>query len=158
MAVYERSTLVRAPLAAVWEFSSTADGLEAITPRWLGLVVESVRGPDGEPAPDVLDVGCEVTVSVRPLGVGPRQTWTSQITHRERTGDTAEFRDEMLDGPFARWHHTHRFAAEQGGTRVTDRVEYELPLGPARALSAAAWPGFEFVFAARHRTMRRLLE
>ncbi len=158
MAVYERSTLVRAPLEAVWEFASTADGLEAVTPGWLGLAVESVRGPDGEPASDVLDVGSEVTVSVRPLGVGPRQAWTSRITHRERAGEVAEFRDEMLIGPFARWHHTHRFAAEPSGTRVTDRVEYELPLGPARPLSAAAWPGFELVFAARHRTMRRLLE
>ena len=28
------------------------------------------------------------------------------------------------------WVHTHRFEADDGGTSVSDDVEYELPLGP----------------------------
>lgn len=38
------------------------------------------------------------------------------------------FRDTMVRGPFARWEHEHRFAdAPDGGTVMTDVVEYELP-------------------------------
>lgn len=139
-------------------FHSSVDGLIAVTPDWLGLRVESALGPDGEPEPDILVDGSEVTLSIRPLGIGPRTSWTSRITHRERAGDAAEFRDVMVHGPFHRWHHTHRFAAVTGGTRVTDRVEYELPLGPVRGLSGLAWPGFATMFANRHRRMKRRLE
>lgn len=158
MAVFERSTHLAVPFEDVWDFHSTVDGLVEATPGWLGLTVESVVGPDGEPDPGELVVGSEVSLSVRPLGVGPRQSWTSRITTRERGDGHGSFTDEMVDGPFRRWRHTHRFAAEAGGTRLTDRVEYELPLGPARALSGLAWPGFEAMFAARHRRTRRRLE
>lgn len=150
MAVYERSTVVSAPLEDVWDFHSTIDGLLALTPGWMNMRVEAVRGPDGEPDPEVLEAGAEVDMALRPLGVAPRQSWTSRIVERERGEATAQFRDEMRDGPFRRWLHTHRFEAVEGGTRITDHVEYELgrPLG---ALSGLAWPGFEAMFAHRHR-------
>lgn len=158
MAVYRRSSLVRAPLDEVWAFSLSVDGLVAVTPAWFNLAVERVVGPDGEPDSDELVEGSEVTLSMRPFGIGPRQSWTSRITHRERTDRHGEFQDRMVDGPFRRWHHTHRFEAVDGGTRLTDRVEYEFTLGPAAGLSGLAWPGFAAVFAARHRATRRELE
>jgi ligand-binding SRPBCC domain-containing protein len=64
----------------------------------------------------------------------------------------------MTDGPFSRWHHTHRFYAEDGGTRIIDRVEYSLPLGPVRGLSVAARPVLDLMFAARHRRTKTELE
>ena len=158
MAVFERSSLVRAPFDEVWAFHSTVRGLEAVTPGWFDLAVERVVGPDGEPDPAELVEGSEVSLSMRPMGIGPRQSWTSRITGRERGEGHGEFTDEMADGPFRRWRHTHRFAAVDGGTRLTDRVEYQLPLGPAAGLSWAAWPGFAAMFAARHRATRRALE
>lgn len=158
MAVYERSTVIRAPLEAVWGFHTTVDGLIAVTPDWLRLRVDSVIGPDGEADPEELEVGTSVRLSVRPFGLAPRRSWTSQITHRAAGDDAAELRDVMVEGPFPRWHHIHQFATEQGGTRLTDRVEYELPLGPARGLSGLAWPGFEAMFAYRHRRARHLIE
>ena len=157
VAVFERSTVIRAPLDRVWEFHSSADGLVAVTPDWLNLRVEGVVGPDGEPA-EVLNEGTEVSLSIRPFGIGPRQSWTSRITGRTSGEDHAAFTDEMLDGPFPRWVHTHRFDRVRAGTELTDRVEYQLPLGPARGLSAVGWPGFVAVFADRHRRTRRLLE
>lgn len=158
MAVYERSSVVHAPLEAVWTFQSAVDGLVAVTPSWFDLRVEAVVGPDGEADPDALVEGSEVSLSMRPLGFGPRQSWTSRITHHERTDSRAVFRDEMVDGPFPRWLHSHQFTETSAGTRLTDRVEYELPLGPARGLSWLAWPGFEGVFTFRHRRTKRLLE
>lgn len=158
MAVFERSSVIHAPLDEVWRVHATVDGLEDVTPDWFDLQVESVVGPSGEPHRGELVEGCEVTLSVRPFGIGPRRSWTSHITHHERGDDRAEFRDVMADGPFRRWRHTHRFVAVPAGTRLTDRVEYQLRLGPARGLSALAWPGFAAVFDYRHRRAKRLLE
>lgn len=155
MAVYERRCRIPAPLPDVWEFHSKIEGLTAVTPSWLDLRVESVRGPDGEPDPAVLETGTEVSLSMRPFGVGPRQGWTSRIVERERTDRAAWFRDEMVEGPFPRWVHTHRFHAAGEETIVTDRVEYRLPFVPG-PLSAIGWPGFEAMFAFRHRRTKRL--
>jgi ligand-binding SRPBCC domain-containing protein len=156
---YERSVRVAAPLATVWEFHSTEKGLEALTPDWMRMRVESVRGPDGEPNPAVLEAGSTLEASVRPFGVGPRQGWTSEIVERDHTGGSAYFRDVMSDGPFAFWEHTHLFFADGEETIVTDSVSYELPLG---RLGAAVGPlavvGFEPMFRFRHRRTKNLLE
>jgi len=157
MALYRRETRVRAPLSDVWDFHSRIEGLRALTPAWMQFRVESVRGPDGEADPAVLDVGSEVRLSVRPFCVGPRRRWTSRIVERERRDDVAWFRDEMVEGPFPRWVHTHRFRADGEGTVVSDRVEYALPLVP-RPLSALGTPFFEALFAYRHRRTKALLE
>ena len=45
------------------------------------------------------------------------------------------FVDTQLKGPYTLWRHTHRFADEGSGTRMDDRVEYELPLGPLGAIA-----------------------
>ncbi|MFC6988907.1 SRPBCC family protein [Haloplanus sp. GCM10025708] len=159
MAVYERRTRVSAPLEAVWDFHSRPSGLEALTPEWLHLRVEAVRAPDGDTDPNVLVAGSRIRVSVRPFGVGPRRRWVSVITDRERTDGAAHFRDEMAEGPFARWVHTHRFFADGDETVVADRVDYRLPGGRVGgALSPLARVGFDPVFRYRHRKTRELLE
>lgn len=159
MPVYERETVVDAPLEEVWEFHSNHSGLEALTPDWMGLRVESVVGPDGDPDPDVLEPGSKIESTVTPFGVAPRQRWVSSIVERTRDEDAAMFRDEMLRGPFPDWVHTHSFEDADGGTRVRDRVEFELPLGPLGRLAAPFGPaGLEPMFRYRHRKTRELLE
>jgi ligand-binding SRPBCC domain-containing protein len=158
MAVYERRTRVRAPLDEVWAFHSQLSGLEALTPPWMDLRVETVRGPEGERDPEVLDAGTTIRLSIRPFGVGPRQRWTSVILERTEKPGSARFRDEMREGPFRRWEHTHSFFADGDETLVVDRVKYELPLGPlSEAVSPLAWVGFEPMFRYRHRRTRELL-
>ena len=39
------------------------------------------------------------------------------------------FVDLQLSGPYRLWRHTHTFEDVPGGTRMSDEVEYELPLG-----------------------------
>ncbi|WP_293032747.1 SRPBCC family protein [Natronococcus sp.] len=159
MPTYERQTRIEAPLEDVWAFHSRVTGLEGVTPTWMGLTVESVVGPDGEPDPGVLEAGSRVTLSTRPFDVGPRQRWTSVITERERTDGTAYFRDEMTDGPFERWVHTHAFYGDGDETLLRDRVEYELPFGPlGRAATPFSRVGFEAMFRARHRLTKEKLE
>jgi ligand-binding SRPBCC domain-containing protein len=160
MPTYERETRVRAPLEDLWEFHSTVEGLVALTPDWMRMRVEALHGPDGDSLDReaVLAAGARVTLSVRPFGVGPRQSWTSLIRTREREEGAAVFRDEMVDGPFSRWVHTHAFYADDGETLLRDTVEYELPLGAlGRAVGPLAVVGFEPMFRDRHRRTRRLL-
>jgi ligand-binding SRPBCC domain-containing protein len=159
MAVYRRQVRVAAPFDEVWDFHSGVSGLEALTPGWMGLDVEAVRGPDGEPDPDVLETGSRIRMSMCPLGVGPKQEWVSRIVERERGDEQGFFRDDMEGGPFAKWVHTHRFVADGDGTIVDDEVEYELPGGGVgRAASPLARVGFEPMFVFRHRKTRQLLE
>ena len=159
MSIYERETVVAASFETVWDFHSDERGLEALTPGWMNLRVESTTGPDGDPDPDVLEEGAVVESSVRPFGVGPRQRWVSHIVARREEDGRAVFRDVMAEGPFPHWEHTHRFEAVEGGTRVTDRVSYRLPGGAlGRAASPFAWVGFEPMFRHRHRRTKGLLE
>lgn len=154
---FRRRVRIEAPIEAVFGFHSTVEGLLAVTPGWMNLRHEWSRGPDGTPDPDRLDVGSEVCLTMRPLGVGPRTRWTSRIVDREQEDGRAMFRDVMVEGPFPHWVHTHRFEADGSGTVLTDVVEYELPLAP-RPLSPLGRPFLEILFAYRHRRTRRLLE
>jgi ligand-binding SRPBCC domain-containing protein len=161
MPTYERSVRVAAPFDVVWDFHSTERGLVALTPDWMRLEIEAVRGPDGDPDPDpeVLEAGSVVESSVQPFGVGPRQAWTSDIVARDRSEGSAYFRDVMREGPFREWTHTHMFYADDGVTVVRDRVEYELPLGRVgEALGPLAVVGLDPMFRYRHRRTRELLE
>lgn len=157
---FERSVRVAAPIEDVWEFHSRVDGLLALTPDWVDPRVESVRGPDGEADPDVLEAGAELTLSVRPgVVVGPRQRVTSRIVARERFDGAAYFRDEMTEGPFPEWRHTHLFYRDGAETIVRDHVAYRLPLGEVgRLLGPLAVVGLEPAFRYRHRRTRALLE
>ncbi|MFC7073207.1 SRPBCC family protein [Halovenus rubra] len=159
MHTYERSVRVAASFEDVWAFHSTEKGLEELTPDWMGMEVESVTGPDGELNPEQLEEGSSIDAAVRPLGVGPRQQWTSVIDDRNRSEGAGFFRDTMSDGPFREWTHTHLFYADDGGTLIRDHIEYELPLGPLdRVFGPLAFVGFEPMFRYRHKRTRLLLE
>ena len=159
MATYHRETRVRAPLEDVLAFHSRIDGLVALTPSFMGLEIDAVRGPDGEPDPDVLEVGSRIEMTMRPFGVGPSQRWVSVITERAERDGAAMFRDVMESGPFPVWNHAHRFFADGVETRIVDRVEYELPGGSiGRVASPLGRIGLEPMFRYRHRRTKELLE
>jgi ligand-binding SRPBCC domain-containing protein len=155
MATYERETYVDASLEDVWEFHSRVGGLEALTPGWMGLAVQAVRGPDGEPDPEILETGAEIDMALRPLGLST-QSWTSVITERVESDERGLFKDEMRGGPFARWVHIHQFRRKNKGTRIRDTVHYELP--KIGRLSPFAVIGFEPMFRYRHQKSKELLE
>lgn len=159
MATYTRETRVHAPFSEVWAFHSDERGLVALTPDWMNLEVEHVVGPDGESNPEVLEEGARIEATMRPLGVGPRQSWTSVIAERGEADGSAYFIDTMEDGPFPHWEHTHRFFADGDDTIVSDRIEYQLPGGRiGETVSPLAVVGFEPMFRYRHRTTKQLLE
>ena len=110
MATYQREVWVNSSFWDVWDFYSTTDGLEKLTPGWMNLRVEGIRDSDGEANPDMLGEGTQIRMSVRPFGVGERQRWTSTIIEREEEDLGAMFRDEMSGGPFPEWEHTTSFS------------------------------------------------
>ncbi|GAA0288073.1 SRPBCC family protein [Halobacterium noricense] len=156
MATFERELRVHAPLADVWAFHSTIDGLRSLTPDWLNLRVEEIERPDDEPEAHVLTAGTRIHASVQPFGVGPRQTWVSHITAREEGEDTAYFVDVMEEGPFPEWEHTHLFYADGDETLIRDHVEYRAPVGGIG--DEAARLGLAPMFWYRHRRTRDILD
>jgi ligand-binding SRPBCC domain-containing protein len=54
-------------------------------------------------------------------------SWTTEITQWE---PPYQFVDVQRSGPYQLWRHTHRFQAVEGGTLMTDVVDYALRFGP----------------------------
>lgn len=77
------------------------------------------------------------------IGLGETVTWrarhfgivwrmTSEITALEAPH---RFVDEQVRGPFARFHHEHRFEPSADGTRMVDTITFRAPLGPLGRLA-----------------------
>jgi ligand-binding SRPBCC domain-containing protein len=115
--VLERSQLVAAPLDEVFAFFAEPRNLARLTPRWLSFRMVDTEGVR-------MRAGERIEYRIRPFGVPQR--WISEITVYE---PPHRFVDEQRAGPYRRWHHEHTFEAVGDGTRIADRVEYELPLG-----------------------------
>lgn len=72
-----------------------------------------------------------ITYKVSPV-LGIPLFWMTEITHVK---EGEYFIDEQRFGPYAMWHHEHRFSAMDGGVEMTDIVSYKLPLGPLGLLA-----------------------
>ncbi len=116
--ILERTQVVPLPRAQVFAFFAEARNLEAITPEFLHFEILP-------PVPVSLDVGSRIDYRRSLFGIPFH--WRTRIAAWQ---PGVRFVDVQEKGPYALWHHTHTFADCEGGTRVTDRVEYRLPLGP----------------------------
>ncbi len=122
----ERSQLGPAPRDQVFGFFADAHNLEAITPGFLRFHVLT-------PRPIRMEAGALIDYRLSLYGIGFR--WRTRIDVWE---PGVRFVDVQLSGPYRTWRHTHGFEdAPGGGTRVSDRVEYQLPLGPLGSLAHA---------------------
>jgi ligand-binding SRPBCC domain-containing protein len=125
MHILDRSQVVPLPRREVFAFFADPRNLEAITPDFLHFRILP-------PVPVSLDVGSRIDYRLSLFGVPFR--WRTRIAAWE---PGYRFVDVQERGPYALWHHIHSFADVDGGTRVSDFVEYRLPLG---VLGAAAHP------------------
>jgi hypothetical protein len=75
--------------------------------------------------------------------------------------DGMQFRDVQVQGPMAKWEHTHRVEPDpQTGGRTAimhDHVKYQMPMGPLGSIAHAlfARKQIEQMFAHRHDVLRR---
>ena len=127
------------PREELFTFFSDAYNLEKITPGLLSFKVVT-------PAPIHMQPGTLIDYKLRVRGIPIR--WRTLIATWDPPG---RFTDEQLKGPYKRWHHTHTFTEEDGGTRCKDVVEYAPPGGPLAPLinSLLVQRDVESIFAHR---------
>ncbi|MCX5662319.1 MAG: TIGR01777 family oxidoreductase [Planctomycetota bacterium] len=140
MPTLEFCTQIDAPAAEVFAWHARPGAFERLTPPWddVRLVERSGGIEDGR------------LVLLMPLGPF-RLRWVAQ--HRDFIPGL-QFRDVQVQGPFARWEHTHRIEPEdRNSCTLVDRIDYDLPLG-----RMGAWLGgpavarkIRLAFAHRHR-------
>jgi len=141
---FVQQVVIRAPVRVVFAFHERDDALTLLSPAFPPVTV--VRRHGG-----ILE-GAEVELRVAGL-----VRWLARHTAYEAN---RLFVDEQVSGPFRRWVHRHEFEAVAAGTRLTDRVLYELPGG--RWLNALARvpvdAGLKQMFAHRHRVTKQYCE
>jgi ligand-binding SRPBCC domain-containing protein len=147
MSVYERSFKVKSEVAEVAAFHDDPVSLAAITPPPVRVTIQRFDKP--------VRAGSRVIfrLSAGPFGV----TWDGTIAEYV---DQKYFRDVQNSGPFGAWSHTHSFVTESDGTRVSDRVEYEPPLGLIGKLldPIVVRPSLAYMFKYRAKKTREILE
>lgn len=130
----------------LFAFHMDAENLARISPPWPPFLMVS--------NPKATELG---DVQVFRLGQGPfAQLWQARIT-RLVPGRLLE--DTQESGPFKRWRHQHRVAADGTGSRLTDVVAFRLLPTPAGEF-LEYWlvrPAILAMFAWRHRRTRQRL-
>lgn len=114
---------IPADVETVWDFFARAENLGRITPRSMGFDIHT-EAPSTES-------GSVIDYTVRPL-FGIPTKWRTRI---EAVEAPHRFRDVQEKGPYKSWVHEHRFTEVEGGVRMDDRVEYEMPFGPLGSLA-----------------------
>jgi ligand-binding SRPBCC domain-containing protein len=135
-----------APLSRVFDFFSRPANLPKISPPELHFQLLS--------GPEQLHLGALLTLQGRRWGISQRIV--SEVTVWE---PEQRFIDEQREGPFKKWSHTHRFEAlPNGGTRVTDRIDYEPPGGMLRFIitAAAVERDLKWIYAYRQEKLAQL--
>lgn len=116
---------VPAPKEKVFDFFSDARNLQAITPDWLNFKIEKFSD-DPVKAGTLIDYS--LTIKMVPV------KWRTLIADW-KVGQS--FEDRMLKGPYKDWDHTHLFYEVPGGTLVSDRVFYRMPVSVLGDIVAA---------------------
>ncbi|MEO8140765.1 MAG: TIGR01777 family oxidoreductase [Gemmatimonadota bacterium] len=123
MSRFELTSELSCSAEQAYAWHARAGAFERLTPPWERVRVLERNGTIADGT---------VVLEMR---VGPtRQRWVAR--HRDAIPGR-QFVDEQMEGPFARWVHTHRFAPLGGErTRYTDEIGYTLPGGALGELGA----------------------
>ena len=141
-----REQFVAKPLEEVFRFFSEAGNLQALTPAYLDFEILT-------PGPIEMRPGILLDYRLKWHGVPLR--WRTKILE---WSPPHRFVDLQLKGPYKLWHHTHTFESENGGTRMSDTVNYELPLGALGEVAHALMVGRDVaaIFDFRYQQVSRI--
>jgi uncharacterized protein (TIGR01777 family) len=105
------------PIDEVFAFFGDAQNLEVLTPPHLRFkVLKSSTHP--------LQAGTRIDYKLQLHGIPFR--WQSLIGE---WNPSTHFSDTQKRGPYKKWHHTHTFIEQDGGTLMRDHALYRLPFG-----------------------------
>ncbi len=141
MPLFRWESAVPNPLKDVFAWHDRPGAVQRLSPPWELMRVEH-EAPNLEPGSRAV---------FRLAGPLPYH-WIAE--HREYR-PPHEFRDVQISGPFRRWSHDHTFESlGDGGTRVIDEVEYELPFSVLNGLGTTAVESrLRRMFRYRHRQL-----
>ena len=120
MKVYKIETVqhINARIEDCWDFFSSPQNLQTITPKNMSFEIEDFDGKRMYP-------GQIITYTLKPL-FGIKMSWVTIITVSK---ENEYFIDEQRFGPYKLWHHKHFFEPTETGTKMVDVVHYVLPFG-----------------------------
>jgi len=147
MLTFQYSSLIKAPVEKVWQFHERQDIMAILTPAW--QPVKIVRREGG------LEVGA-VTEFLLTLGVFPVR-WLARHVEYEQY---KLFTDQQIEGPMKLWIHRHQFQAEGDYTRLTDKIQYEIPGGWVAEFILGWWveSRLQEMFRYRHQITKQQCE
>lgn len=105
------------PRERVFEFFKKPENLNQVTPLNLGFKILT-------PSPVLMEKGSVIDYMIRLHGFPMK--WRTVISNYD---PPHSFTDIQVKGPYKTWIHTHNFVEKDGGTLMTDKVEYEVPMG-----------------------------
>ena len=123
----ERTQLIPASIERVWDYFSTPENLNALTPPDMHFEILG--------QPPAMYQGQIIAYRIR-VAPGLPVRWLTEIRH---VRENAFFVDEQRAGPYRLWYHEHHFTPVKGGVQMTDRVTYALRFGPLGDLIHAVW-------------------
>ena len=129
MHILEREIILAAAPETLWAFLSTPLNLNELTPPDLHFKILSQ-------VPEKMYNGLVILYEIQ-IPVFGKRRWLTEIKHIQ---DGAFFVDEQRLGPYRLWYHQHRIEPfEEGKTRMTDCVFYQLPFGIIGKLVHELW-------------------
>jgi len=138
-------------LEEAWAFFSSPKNLAKITPKHMGFDIKYISNNGSPTYPGQL-----IRYKISPLP-GIKMTWLTEITHVQVPN---YFVDEQRFGPYALWHHQHRFTEVDGGVEMVDEVNYAIPLGILGRIANAVFVKHELdrIFDYRYEALEKLFK
>jgi ligand-binding SRPBCC domain-containing protein len=139
--------MVPLPRQEVFKFFENPRNLQEITPPQLSFIVTT-------PGEIEMRSGALIDYNIRWLGLPMK--WRTRITGYQ---PPLFFVDEQVRGPYKLWRHRHDFDEVDGVSTISDRVEYELPMGVIGRAAHSVIVGRQLmgIFAYRQRAIARVL-
>ena len=114
-----RKQIIKKDINDLWDFMSSPNNLEEITPKWMQFQITSNN------VQKKMYPGMIISYKVTPfLSIAIK--WVTEITHVK---EKEFFVDEQRIGPYKIWHHEHRFEEKEEGILMTDTITYIPPFG-----------------------------
>lgn len=145
---YERSIVIAAPRERLFAFHEETENLLRISPPNAGMEVLAVEGAS--------QLGRRVHLRMTQLGIFS----TTMIIEFIEYDPPRRMVDVQRKGPFRSWRQERIFEEVEGGTRLTDSVIFEAPLGVLGRLAERLLiaPRIRAMFTYRQERTKELIE